>query len=139
MKNRLGPESPRWLIVKGRYKEAMEIIQLMADVNGREVPGWLDISRIKTASLILNISIIAFFIMNDKKKQQFSCSSWNLLQLPSICCTKKACAQFGYDFLSLLLSGRSVFPKYSQTLSRSIFSWNNIWPQKIVIKASMKI
>ncbi|XP_038075240.1 organic cation transporter protein-like [Patiria miniata] len=32
------PESPRWLITKGRYKEATKIIEKMAKVNGTEAP-----------------------------------------------------------------------------------------------------
>ena len=32
------PESPRWLLVKGRITEVKRIIQAAADFNGRELP-----------------------------------------------------------------------------------------------------
>jgi len=35
---RILPESPRWLIAKGRYEEANEIIQKCAKVNGVTLP-----------------------------------------------------------------------------------------------------
>ena len=39
------PESARWLITQGRTKEAMRLIQRMAEVNRRQVPADLVLSK----------------------------------------------------------------------------------------------
>lgn len=37
------PESPRWLIAKGKYKQAKDIITDMAEVNCKEIPVKLEL------------------------------------------------------------------------------------------------
>lgn len=34
------PESPRWLLAKGRLEQALEVLENMASVNGKELPDW---------------------------------------------------------------------------------------------------
>ena len=42
--NRLVPESPRWLVVKGRRKDAERVIRKIAATNGKIYPENLDLS-----------------------------------------------------------------------------------------------
>lgn len=32
------PESPRWLLAKGKFEEALKILEVMARVNGKQLP-----------------------------------------------------------------------------------------------------
>ena len=41
---RLVPESPRWLIVQGRYAKAREILQKIASMNSRKLPEDIDLA-----------------------------------------------------------------------------------------------
>ena len=52
---RLLPESPRWLIVKGRNEEANRILHQFAKVNKTAYPAEeLDITLVKPASIIID-------------------------------------------------------------------------------------
>lgn len=37
------PESPRWLLAKGKLEDALRILEQMAKVNGKEMPNWFRI------------------------------------------------------------------------------------------------
>lgn len=45
------PESPRWLLVKGRYKEAEQVIRHIANINNIELPDDLKLSTLVTVGL----------------------------------------------------------------------------------------
>ena len=40
------PESPRWLILKGRYGQAQETLEYMAEANRTDLPTDLDLEKI---------------------------------------------------------------------------------------------
>ena len=42
---RLVPESPRWLVSKGRYEEAENIIRKIAKFNGKTLPSKLNLKE----------------------------------------------------------------------------------------------
>ena len=42
---RLVPESPRWLVSKGRYEEAENIIRKIAKFNGKNLPSKLNLKE----------------------------------------------------------------------------------------------
>ena len=54
---RLCPESPRWLVSKERYAEAEEILQKVADINGRELPPKLDLTPDPVSHRPMNIRV----------------------------------------------------------------------------------
>ena len=35
------PESPRWLLAKGRFEEALQVLEALAKVNGKVVPSYV--------------------------------------------------------------------------------------------------
>ena len=35
------PESPRWLLAKGRFEEALQVLEVLAKVNGKVVPPYV--------------------------------------------------------------------------------------------------
>lgn len=42
------PESPRWLLVNGKYDRFNSTVRLMAKINGRKVPEDFDARNIET-------------------------------------------------------------------------------------------
>ena len=57
---RLVPESARWLVVKGRRKEAEEVLRKMAAANGKTYPENLDLSP------LFEVFMHVVFCHNDK-------------------------------------------------------------------------
>jgi hypothetical protein len=49
------PESPRWLLIKGRYEEAEKAIRWMASWNSKAIPDSFDIHSIEVVSMDWNL------------------------------------------------------------------------------------
>ena len=69
---RLLPESPRWLLMKGRHKEAVSIMCRMAKANGHHLPEDITLTLmtdIKVSICFYVFMLIPFHVNKDKYKR----------------------------------------------------------------------
>ena len=71
------PESPRWLLSKGRYDEAMKTIHYIAEVNGRHLPQNVFVAVKVVAKVYQNAHNLFIFQLSYLCVSQCCCSISN--------------------------------------------------------------
>ena len=57
-------ESPRWLLIKGKFKEAKKVLTFIAKVNGKTFPEDLNLSRVNVVKVLFRMINLKYLILN---------------------------------------------------------------------------
>ena len=63
-----------WLISEGRDEKALEVLQVIADINGKKLPANLDLSDNRNVSVVMNCQkSVSIYVSYLKKLRMLTC------------------------------------------------------------------
>ncbi|KAI8483011.1 hypothetical protein Bbelb_393110 [Branchiostoma belcheri] len=109
------PESPRWLIARGRVEEAMEVIHLMAKRNGKTLPSDLDLdvkTRVQRSSGGQPSALDLVRTPNMLRKSVLIFFNWFVVTILYYGLSLGTSDLAGDDYVNFFLSGVVEVPGY---------------------------